>query len=105
MEFQLSKKVLNFLGNKNIRNLLLVVDFSEEPCTQIYNPIAKPFENAENEEMELLGTEGNLSFYISPEFIERFGKPDRISLALKGLMKKRIEISNIDPQITNICKI
>lgn len=105
MEFQLSDKVVEHLKEKKVEHLAIMVKLHEEPCTQIYNPVVKHVTDGELESLEKVGEKHKLNFYIHPDFKKHFGNPKEISLALKGLFKKKLEITNIDPKITNVCKI
>ena len=105
MAIQFSDQVKNYFEKKSITQMRLQVDLIEEPCTQIYNPKLVPFTDSPKDSDILLGSHENVSFYALPEFISRFGQPSELVLSLKGLLKKKVILKNIEPIIKNVCKI
>ena len=106
MEVKIPEEVKIFWKKKHISNILLNVKLYEEPCTQIYNPVIKNINSEDiDSSIETLGKFHNFTFYVHPEFNERFNNTQLIELELKGLLKKKVIIRNIEPIITNICKI
>ena len=106
MVVNFSEKVKQYCSSKQISDLVLVVDFMEEPCTQIYTPIVRPFKKKENiADFTQIGNFDGINLYYDSQFSEIFGISDELSFDLKGLLKKHIELLNMDPIIKNVCKL
>ncbi|MHA1520032.1 MAG: hypothetical protein ACTSRK_07595 [Promethearchaeota archaeon] len=105
-------KAMEYMQAKNFQQLYVVVDLHEESCVQIFSPkiipIVKEIDSKSIAKDSLEISSNGLQVFFSPEFIHRFspeGLAGEIIFQVKGLLKKRIEITNIDPIIINICKV
>ncbi len=93
-----------FLAKQKNTDFLLDVEFTEEPCVQIYSPVLRVFtENPEKFNM-VVHTE-DMTLYFSPSFVELFSLPSTLEVSVEGLIRKHLTVKNIDPIIKNICKI
>ncbi|MHA1675100.1 MAG: hypothetical protein ACTSYI_15900 [Promethearchaeota archaeon] len=101
--------VVSYVQSKNIQQLHVTVNLHEEPCTQIYSPkiipIVKETDKKNIAKDAFTISSNGLKVFFSPEFVQKFAPEGEINFQLKGLLKKRIEITNIDPIITNTCKV
>lgn len=107
MSINLTQKAELYLKKENAKKLYIDIAFSEEPCTQIYEPSV---EIIEDEELEKYNTPHRLSengiiLFISEWFKQLFGEQNEFKLDLKGLLKKKLVIKNIEPIIKNTCKV
>lgn len=106
MEIHISEKVHQFCAAKGISQLYFVVHLTEEPCTQIYQPMIKTNVKISNPDtFELVGKFDEYEIYQDSEYLQMFGNIEEIQLDLKGLLKKQIIIKNVDPIIRNVCKV
>ncbi len=101
--------VVSFLQSKNTQQLHVIIDLHEGPCTVILSPKVIPIlketdREAIAEDAFEISSNG-LQVFFSPEFVQKFAPEGEINFQFKGLLKKHIEITNIDPIITNTCKV
>ena len=102
--------VISHAQSKNIQQLHVTVNLHEEPCTQIFSPKVIPIMKETDRKVIAkdafeISSPNGLRVFFSPEFLQKFAPEGEINFQLKGLLKKRIEITNIDPIITNTCKV
>jgi len=107
MSILLTNRSKEYLKKSNTFNFLVDIDFIEEPCTQIYNPILEKIKDGDLEKYSDFEkvSKDNLTLYLSNWFIKIYGKLEAYHLDLNGFLKKRLSIKNIDPIIKNTCKV
>jgi len=116
LAIQWTEKALRYVGDRHITYLMLDVELIEEPCTQIWNPKITPGSDQgavppqyKEWPVDSAGSTPprsvTLRVYASEAFESEFGHPARLHISLEGLLKKSLVLGNIEPKITNICKI
>lgn len=93
-----------FLAKQKNSEFLLDVEFTEEPCVQIYTPVFRIFTESSEKFHTLVHTQA-ITLYISSTFIDLFSLPPTLEVSVEGLLRKRLIVKNIDPIIKNVCKI
>ena len=97
-------KALFFLAKQKRTEFLLDVDFTEEPCVQIFSPILRVFTGNPEKFLTVVRSE-DLTLYLASSFLEAFSLPPTLEVSVEGLVRKHLIVKNIDPIIKNICKI
>ena len=102
----LSEKAQEYIKKNKITKILIDVDFIEESCTQIFDPIIKILKNSAMDKYEDFEKimDDNYIIYISKSFIEKFGKLNEYKIEICGFFKKVLVLTNVDPIIKNICR-
>ncbi len=106
MSISLSEKSKKYILKKEITKLLIDINFFEETCTQIYEPLISIMTNNDLKDWEKIEKVSikNLTLYLSDSFLKIFGKLDEYQLEIGGFLKKMLILTNVDPIIKNICK-
>ena len=98
------EKALDHIQEKSISSFLIDADLMEEPCVQVFSPVIKlKFSN--NDEFEQKTNVNGIEILFSNQYIEQFGKHENLLISIKGLIRKKLFIKNIEPIIKNVCKI
>ena len=100
-----SQKAVAFIEKNEIKEILLDVHYIKEACLEIRNPIVYT-SNDEDIEIFSIGYDGDLKCSYSDEFSKQFGAQDaiqKIEIDVKGIMKKNLQILNVEPTIINVC--
>ena len=107
MSINLSEKSKKYIVKNKISKLFIDINFFEEICTQVYEPVISIIHNNELKDWEKIEKVSikNLTLYISDSFLKIFGKLDEYQLDIEGFLKKILILTNIDPIIKNTCKI
>ncbi|MHA1775224.1 MAG: hypothetical protein DRO88_03640 [Promethearchaeia archaeon] len=102
----LTPKLKEFIRQKCISEISIDVKLEEQPCVQIYSPLIHlgkkkqiRLENLYIQEFD------GIKFKFTRDFFSRFHLPDSLTFSLKGFLKKRVEILEIEPIILNVCKV
>ncbi|QEE17518.1 hypothetical protein DSAG12_03355 [Promethearchaeum syntrophicum] len=98
------EKAISLVQEKSISSFLIDVDLMEEPCVQVLSPVIK-LKFSDNDEFAHKTNVNGIEILISNQFIERFGKYEKILISIKGLIRKQLFIKNIEPIIKNVCII
>ncbi|KKK43889.1 hypothetical protein LCGC14_0745840 [marine sediment metagenome] len=101
----LSKNSKKFIEKKNIKNIIIDLDYIEENCAQIYDPRVRTIKDRDLYKFENLPrvSNGELTLYISKPFITKFGRLDEFQLDVGGMIKKGLFLSNVEPIIIDTC--
>ena len=98
------EKALGLIQEKSISSFLIDADLMEEPCVQVFSPVIKlKFSN--NDEFEQKTNVNGIEILFSNQYIEQFGKHESLLISIKGLIRKKLFVRNIEPIIKNVCKI
>ena len=98
------EKALRFIQEKSLSSFLIDVFLMEEPCVQVFSHVIK-IKFSDNEEFAHKTNVNGIEILISNQFIEQFGKYEKLLISIKGLIRKQLYIKNIEPVIKNVCKI
>lgn len=102
----LTSKLKEFLQQKEISEISVDVKLEEQPCVQIYSPRIEIGEiNHSGHKNPHIQIVDGITIAFSQNFLSRFQPSKSINFDLKGLFKKRVEITNIEPIIINVCKV
>ena len=96
------EKALGLIREKSISSFLIDADLMEEPCVQVFSPVIK-LKFSDNDGFEQKINVDGIEILFSNEFIEQFGKHENLVISIKGLIRKKLFIKNIDPIIKNVC--
>ena len=102
----LTEKLRKYLQEKTISYLLAKVSFFSEGCVLIKEPKFEVLNANDLEEFQANEkiTKDQLTLYISDDFNEIFGSEEEFYLDLKGVLRKKIIIKNIQPIMKRTCK-
>ncbi|WP_371805537.1 hypothetical protein [Candidatus Lokiarchaeum ossiferum] len=101
---QFDTRALEYIEKKKISNVLIDVEYLEEPCTQIFSPIVKDQAHFISEDKGYRNQQG-LLVEFSDQYLNHFDFSQDIIISTEGLLKKHLSVKNIDPIIKNVCKI
>ncbi|MHA2006713.1 MAG: hypothetical protein ACXABO_13035 [Promethearchaeota archaeon] len=103
----MSENSKKFVEKNGILNIIVDIDFIEEKCAQIYDPVVKVIKDRDLRKFKDYTKVSNevITLYISNSFINAYGILNEFQLDIGGLVKKRLFFSNIEPMIREICKI
>ena len=106
MSIDLSSKSQKYIIKNNVQNILIDVTFFEESCAEIYDPSILLLKNKDLEKYKDLDSisKGDLTLYISKDFIKVFGKLENYQLDTNGIFRNKLFLSNVDPIIKNTCR-
>lgn len=106
---KISSALVSYLEGQKISKIIVDVELVEEPCTQIRSPIVRILPRKHQQTVttnsNAIVIVGGIRCEFTPAFFSTFSPQREIFFELKGLLRKRVEITNIDPIITNICKV
>jgi hypothetical protein len=96
-----------YLRKKGISNLLIDVTLIEEPCTQIYDANIRDIKSEDIVKFKNFEKviDGNLTLYLTEQFLKIYGKLDEYKIDLGGFFKKILILKNVEPIIKNTCRI
>ena len=103
-KIEFDQKAQNLIESKKIDLILLDIEYIEETCTQIFNPIIKII-SSKNPGWNKIPSEEEIEIYNTPKFFKVFKIPPNLIVSTEGLFRKRLMIRNIEPIIKNVCKI
>ena len=98
------EKALGLIQEKSISSFLIDTDLMEEPCVQVFSPVIR-LKFSDNDEFEQKVNVNGIEIFFSNQYIDHFGKHEKILISIKGLIRKQLFIKNIEPIIKNVCKI
>lgn len=101
---QFDARAMEYVEKKKINNVLLDVEYLEEPCTQIYSPIVKPQLMLGSTDKGYRNMQG-LLIEFSEQYLNLFDFSQDVIISTEGLLKKHLSVKNIDPIIKNVCTI
>ena len=106
MSIDLSSKSQKYIIKNKVQNILIDVDFIVESCAEIYDPSILLLKNKDLEKYKDLDSisKGDLTLYISKDFIKVFGKLENYLLDTNGIFRNKLFLSNVDPIIKDTCR-
>jgi hypothetical protein len=106
MSLELSSKSQKYIDKNKIKFILIDSTFIEEPCTEIYDPSIVILKNEDLDSIKDLDSisNGDLTLYLSKEFIKVFGKLNNYKLDTNRVFRSKLILSNVDPIIKNTCR-